>query len=101
MAPHRCLSGFDYPFGLIIFSHKQLNTDSYSALATNIMPNILSKFLNLYEHTVDSIKPFLANPTAANTRNQVKYAPPTSGTSYDQSGLHYSNLTGNSIVIIE
>ena len=61
------------------------------------MPSILAQFLDLYEHTVDSIKPFLSQPSPANSRNQQKYNVPSS---HDQSGLSYSSITGSSLLFI-
>ena len=95
LAPHNCLAGLQYPFGLIIFSHKPLNIDSYTSLASYMMPHILTKFLTLFDHSVYSIKQFLDKPIPSNTRNTVKYQPPSTTSSSDHSGLSYSNLTGN------
>ena len=95
--PHNCLAGLQYPFGLIVFTSKNLNSQSYATLVTSIMPSILAQFLDLYEHTVDSIKPFLSQPSPANSRNQQKYNVPAS---HDQSGLTYSSLTGSSLLFL-
>ena len=99
LPPHKSLEYHQYPFGLIVFSHRQLNTNSYSSFATSIMPSILHKFLHLYDHTVDSIKLFLSKQTPENSRNQAVYPAPSTGTAFEQNNPTYSNLTGTNFIL--
>ena len=94
LLPHKCLEYHQHPFGLIVFSHRQLSTEKYASLVNSIMPAILSNFLHLYDHTVDSIKPFLAKQSSENSRNKPMFPPPASGNMFGQDNTTYSNLTG-------
>ena len=76
LQPHQSLAGFNYPFGIIVFSHIQLSVERYGSLVRSIMPSILHKFLTLYNHTIDSLN-ILQSPSKSQaiTGNTVQYQP--------------------------
>ena len=76
LQPHQSLAGFNYPFGIIVFSHIQLSVERYGSLVRSIMPTILHKFLTLYDHTLDTLS-ILRSPSKPQTitGNTVQYQP--------------------------
>ena len=73
LPPHDSLSNENYPFGLIIFSHLPLTEDQYVSFAKMAMQQILPNFIKLYNHSHQSIRPFMTTPTSQNSANQAVY----------------------------
>ena len=75
LQPHPVVANFNYPFGIMVFSHKQLSSDSYATLVNSIMPTILNKFITLFQHTTDSLQLLVGNQQNM-TGNTTQYQPP-------------------------
>ena len=75
MDPYPTLSGYNYPFGIMVFSHQHMNSERYVALVNSIMPTILHKFISLFDHTSDSLSLLLSTPSNQITGNSAQYQP--------------------------
>ena len=73
--PYPSLSGYNYPFGIMVFSHQHINSERYAALVNSIMPTILHKFISLFDHTPDSLNLLLSTPSNQITGNSAQYQP--------------------------
>ena len=72
---HPTLSAYNYPFGIIVFTHTDLNSEHYAMLVNSVMPTILNKFLVLFQHTPDTLN-LLVGDSQSITGNTTQYQPP-------------------------